>query len=96
MKTFVVAAVLAMGLVGCGTGFCERQEDCAKKSGMVFSVTECRTQDKIDREKSDAKSCAKQYDELTSCIGGLSCPISAESIVGNCGNKYQLWEKCVQ
>ncbi len=96
MKKLLVGAVLAMGLVGCGTGFCERQEDCAKKSGAVFSVTECRTEDKINREKSDAKACGKQYDELTSCIGALSCPITTETISGNCGGKAQLWLKCVQ
>ena len=101
MKKLMLGLMLGAGLValsGCGADLCGKQAECAKKSGTAFSETECRSQDKTDREKAASMSCGSQYDELSSCIAGLTCDQlgTLDAIAANCGAKLNAYSKCVQ
>jgi hypothetical protein len=101
MRQFVIGGVLAVGLLGCGgaTGaFCSKSQECAQKSGATFSISECQNNVTANREKAASKNCASQFDDLATCLAGLSCDAinDANAQEANCGGKNNTYVKCMQ
>lgn len=100
-----LVAVVGMTLVACGGGdaesLCEQQEECAKKAGTGFSVTECKESLVKDREEANTEGCGDEYGEAESCIAGLefSCAdFSGDGFnkksLAECGSKIEKYNKC--
>jgi hypothetical protein len=101
MKTMMLGLMLAVGAVmlsGCGADLCAKAADCAKKAGESFSETQCRTDQKTNRELASTKGCGSQFDELANCIAGLSCDqVSSQTgVLANCGAAANAFSKCMQ
>jgi hypothetical protein len=94
MKQAILALVSMMVLGACGgADYCARNEECAKKAGVAYSVTDCRTKDQTFRELSNTKGCLTQYNEYGSCAAPLACGADVDV---NCGAKYKALEKCLR
>ena len=97
MKKVLIAGLLAVGLVGCAD-VCAKSEECAKKAGTAFSITECRNEQTADREKVNTKGCSAEYADASACLAGLTCDQlnDANGILANCGAKLEKLNKCLQ
>ncbi|MDP1822863.1 MAG: hypothetical protein Q8L48_06465 [Archangium sp.] len=97
MKKVLIAGLLAVGLVGCAD-VCAKSEECAKKSGTSFSVTQCRTDVTAEREKAQTKGCSSEFSALEACIAGMTCDQlnSATGLTTNCGAQVEKANKCLQ
>ncbi len=93
-----ILVALAVGLAGCGANYCDKAEECAKKSGTAFSKTQCENTVKTEQEMADSKGCGSQYGDLESCTAGLTCDqlSSANGIATNCGAATNAYVKCMQ
>ena len=93
----VLVGMLALAATGC-VDLCAKSEDCAKKAGNTFSITECRTSLTSDREKSNTKGCSAEFSALESCLGGMTCDqlASATGAATNCGAQIDKYAKCMQ
>ena len=90
MKNVLIAGLLAVGLVGCAD-VCAKSEECAKKSGTSFSITQCRTDVTSERERAQTKGCSAEFSALEGCIAGLTCDQlnSATGLTTNCGAQLE-------
>ena len=97
MKKSILVSMLLMGLTGCAD-ICAKSEECAKKAGTTFSISECRTTAQADREKANTKGCTAEYGALESCAAALTCDQlnSATGLTTNCGAQLEKAAKCLQ
>jgi thiamine biosynthesis lipoprotein ApbE len=95
MKRAILGVVATMVLSACGGDICAKSEECAKKSGETFSITECRRDDQINREKAATKNCSNQYGEFTACLSTLQCGSTLDQLNANCGAKATALDKCI-
>jgi hypothetical protein len=93
----LLAMTCVLGVVGMGCrDLCAVAEDCAKKSGDAFSITQCRNEYQTGREQANTKGCAPQFDEYFNCISNLQCGSTDEQISANCGAKGNAFSKCLE
>lgn len=89
--------VVLLGVVGMSCrDFCAVAEDCAKKSGAAFSITQCRNEYQTAREQANTKGCASQFDDFYNCSGSLACGATTDQVAANCGAKANSLIKCLQ
>lgn len=95
MMKGISIAVLMLAVTGCD--ICTKSEECAKKSGTAFSITECRTQAQTSREQANTKGCGAEYGALESCAASLTCDQlnSANGLTTNCGAQIEKAAKCL-
>jgi len=92
----LLSAIAALGLVGCGVDLCARSEDCARKAGDAFSITECRNEAVTSREKAQTAGCATEYNDMEVCLAGLTCDqlSTNNGREANCGAKLDQFREC--
>lgn len=97
MMKVLIAGLLAVGLVGCAD-VCSKSEECAKKAGTAFSISQCRTEATAERERVNTKGCSAEYSDASACVAGLTCDQlnDANGILTNCGGKIEKLSKCLQ
>lgn len=90
--------LVALGLSACGADLCARQEDCARKAGDAFSITQCRNESVADREKAQTAGCAAQYADMEACLAGLTCDqlSTGNGRSANCGASIEQFNKCYE
>ena len=94
MKRIIGLALCVLS--GCGVYVCAMQNDCAQKAGDPFSITACRNDALINREKAASKNCAAPYHEYEVCFASLTCDqLNLLGIANNCGGKYEQYLKCM-
>ena len=89
-------AVLMLAVTGCAD-ICAKSEECAKKAGTAFSISDCRTQAQSGREQANTKGCAAEYNALEACAASLTCDqlSSANGLTTNCGAQLEKAAKCL-
>ena len=89
-------AVLMLAVTGCAD-ICAKSEECAKKAGTAFSISECRTQAQSSREQANTKGCASEYGALEACAASLTCDqlSSPTGLTTNCGAQIEKASRCL-
>ena len=89
--------LVAVGLSGCGVDVCAHQEECARKAGTGFSISQCRMDSRINAEKAQSKNCTDAFQKYESCFAGLSCEQlrNVLDIANLCGDSYRQYLTCM-
>lgn len=98
MNKHLVAVLLGgILLAGCGVDVCARQDECARKAGTGFSISECRVEWRISAEKAQSKNCTDAFQKYESCFGGLTCDQlrNVLDIANLCGDSYRQYLTCM-
>lgn len=98
-----LGAVGALLLTACGSSdlssLCDKAEECAKKSGVAFSKTECVNSAKAEKEKMETSGCGDQYQDYVDCVTDLSIECGDDltrKVEAECGSKINAVNKCLE
>lgn len=97
MSKGILVSIFVLAFTGCAD-VCAKGDECAKKAGRSFSITECRTEATANRERANTKGCAAEYGAAEACFAGLTCDqlASLDGIAANCGAPFEKLNKCTQ
>lgn len=96
MTKNILVSIAVLVMTGCAD-ICAKGDECAKKSGTAFSITECRTSATAERERASSKGCAAEYGAFEACAAGLTCDqlSSDNGLTTNCGAQIERANKCL-
>ncbi len=99
LRFLVGVSFLAVSLLGCRDDkdaceeYCEAAEDCAEVNDQPLSITECKFNCKVEREKHESMLCGYEWEHFLDCMIDLSCTEWGNH-TERCANDIQRIDSC--